>query len=140
MSEELIPVCSPTLLQGDQALQTPEDLRHVTLLHALPKMGDWRNWLSVAGVSGVDPERGAQFQNIPLALEAAAAGLGVAIADRCLVAKDLASGQLVVPFPIELPSESAYYLVYPKERVDNAGISAFREWLLAEFSATDNGC
>lgn len=130
--EELLPVCSPALLDGPTPLRRPQDLRHVTLLHALPRVDQWRQWLTAAGVGGVNAERGPKFHNTPLTLEGAIAGMGVALADRRLVARELKSGRLVAPFDITLPSESAYYLIYPKEREDNPNIAAFRDWLLGE--------
>ncbi|NIO41458.1 MAG: transcriptional regulator, partial [Burkholderiales bacterium] len=132
IAEELVPVCSPTLLEESGPLRRPEDLRHTTLLHALPRLGQWRLWLNAAGVTEVNTERGPKFHNTPLTLQAAVAGMGVAIADRRLVAKELESGRLVVPFEMSLPGESAYYLVYPAERADNPKIAGFRDWLLGE--------
>lgn len=130
MSEQLVPACSPGLLTGPYALKNPEDLRHVTLLHSIPRMGQWRNWLHIAGVKNVDPKRGLRFQTTPLALQAAVAGAGVAIANRRFLDKDLEQGRLVVPFEIDLPSDSGYFLIYPKESGDDPRIRAFREWLL----------
>ncbi len=130
--EELLPVCSPALLDAPTPLRRPQDLRHVTLLHALPRVDQWRQWLTAAGVGGVNAERGPKFHNTPLTLEGAIAGMGVALADRRLVARELKSGRLVAPFDITLPSESAYYLIYPQEREDNPNIAAFRDWLLGE--------
>lgn len=135
-AEALTPVCSPRLRKGAHALKRPNDLRHATLLHALSRLGQWRIWLNVAGVTGVQAERGPKFHSTPMALEAAIAGQGVAIADRRLVERYIENGRLVVPFEISFPSDSAYYLVYPQERADNARIAAFREWLLAEVAAT----
>ena len=57
MSEQLVPVCSPGLLAGEQALASPADLRDATLIHVLMRIGQWRNWLEAAGVEGVDPAR-----------------------------------------------------------------------------------
>lgn len=130
MSEELVPVCSPALLK-EHPLETPGDLRSVTLLHSIPRMGQWRNWLHIAGVEGVDSKRGLRFQTTPLSISAAAAGAGVAIANRRFVEADLKAGRLVVPFEIDLPSDSGYFLIYPKESADDPRISAFREWLLS---------
>ncbi|HSS64246.1 MAG TPA: transcriptional regulator GcvA [Gammaproteobacteria bacterium] len=129
MSEELVPVCSPSLLQ-EHPLETPSDLRNVTLLHSIPRMGQWRNWLHIAGVKGVDSKRGLRFQTTPLAVSAAVAGAGVAIANRRFVEAELQAGRLVVPFDIDLPSDSGYFLIYPKESGDDPRISAFRSWLL----------
>ena len=106
------------------------------MLHSLPRLEQWQLWLDAAGVTGVNAERGPKFHNTPLTLEAAVTGMGVALADQRLVAKELASGQLVTPFDIALPSESAYYLIYPEERADNPKLVAFREWLLGEVAKT----
>lgn len=130
LREELVPVCSPELLSGDQPLATPADLRKATLIHVLMRIGQWRNWLEAAGVEGADPERGPKFQNTPLALEAAMAGLGVAIANRAFVADHLRDGRLVIPFEQDLPSESAYYLIYPRNGLQRGSARAFRQWLM----------
>jgi len=76
MSEHLVPVCSPAYIREHGPLVKPEDVRRCSLLHSLPRIGQWRNWLRVAAVAGVDSERGPKFQTTPLALEAAWAGLG----------------------------------------------------------------
>jgi LysR family glycine cleavage system transcriptional activator len=89
-------------------------------------------WLAAAGVTDIDAGRGPKFHSTPLALEAAIAGHGVAIADRDLIADHLRSGRLVTLFDIVLPTEYAYYLVYPPGREDDPNITIFREWLLAE--------
>lgn len=134
IAEELVPVCSPALLKGRHALKQPEDLRHFTLLHALPRLEEWQLWLQAAGIKGVDARRGPKFHNTPLTIEAAVAAMGVALSDPRLVAEELENGRLVIPFDIALPGESAYYLIYPDERHDHPKLAAFREWLLAEVS------
>lgn len=134
MSEELVPVCSPTLIEDVHPLETPSDLRHVTLLHSIPRMGQWRNWLHIAGVKDVDWKRGIRFQTTPLAVGAAVAGAGVAIANRRFVEEELKAGRLIVPFDIDLPSDSGYFLIYPAESGDDPRMQAFREWLLARLA------
>ncbi len=127
----LVPLCSPALLER-RPLSGPDDIRYVTLLHVLPRIGQWRNWLKTAGVTGVDAERGPKFQSTPLAIEAAKASLGLAISSRDFVSAELARGELVVPFDVDLPSESGYYLLFPEERIADPKVKAFREWLLAK--------
>jgi LysR family glycine cleavage system transcriptional activator len=131
-AEELLPVASPRLRLGRKRLRKPADLRAATLLHVMYRPGEWRMWLSAAGVTHDDAERGPKFHTTPLALEAAIAGHGVAIADRRLVADHLRSGRLVAPFDTVLPREFAYYLVYPQNRANDPNVAVFREWLLAE--------
>lgn len=136
MAEELVPVCSPRLLEPAGALGKPADLVGATLLHELPRMGQWRSWLSVAGVQHPDPDRGPKFQNQVLAVEAAVAGMGVALANRRFVESRLREGRLVVPFEADFASECVYYLVYPEARAEQPKIAAFRDWLL-EAAAAD---
>jgi LysR family transcriptional regulator, glycine cleavage system transcriptional activator len=131
-SEELIPVASPQLRIGKKRLLKPTDLRQATLLHVMSRLGQWRMWLAAAGITDIDAERGPRFHSTPLALEAAIAGHGVAIADRGLIANHIRSGELIALFDIVLPTEFAYYLVYPKGREDDPNIAVFRQWLLAE--------
>jgi LysR family glycine cleavage system transcriptional activator len=139
LREELAPVCSPSLLRGERPLTSPEDLRGATLIHVLMRIGQWRNWLEAAGVEGIDPERGPKFQNTPLALEAAMAGMGVAIANRAFVADHLRDGRLVVPFDHDLSTDSAYYLIYPKQGLQRRSAIAFREWMLDVLASERDG-
>lgn len=132
MAEHCVPVCSPQYMRDHGPMQVPDDIRNCTLLHALPRIGQWRNWLEVAGVSGVDAERGPKFQSTLLALEAAKSALGVAISNREFVQEHIRLGTLVAPFQVEVPSDSGYYLVYPQERARDPKIEAFRDWLLAK--------
>ena len=70
-----------------------------------------------------------------MALLAAAAGQGVALARGELAGGDLAEGRLVRPFALSLPPEFAYYIVCPEAYAERPKIQAFREWLLAEAGA-----
>lgn len=133
MSDELFPVCAPSL--RDFAGPQPDRLAAVQLLHVQLFPDDWRRWLAAAGVAGVDPERGSWFDTADGAYAAAAAGLGVAMGRRQLVAEALAAGRLVAPFATELPADVAYYLIVPPEHRGLARIEAFRAWLREAASA-----
>ncbi len=134
MSEHLVPVCSPSYSEAHGPLTRPGDIRQCTLLHSLPRIGQWCNWLRVAGVEGVDSERGPKFQNTPMALEAAGAGLGFAIANLKFVETHIKEGNLVAPFKVEVPSHSGYYLIWQLARGNEPKIAAFRQWLLAKLA------
>jgi len=136
VSEDIFPVCAPALLNGPKPLQRLADLANHTLLHVSGFPEDWQVWLTAAGVSGIDPTRGPQFDMSLLALDAAANGLGVALGRTALVAGDLASQRLVKPFDFEVPAESAYYVVTPVRRTLPSKVNAFRDWLLQEAGAS----
>lgn len=128
--EKLIPVCSPSLLAGKHPLHVPDDLRHHTLLHPWRDQNTWKRWLTLAGVSGVNPESGVTFDALEYALHAAVAGMGVTLAQASMVTQDLDSGRLVIPFDTVLETEWAYYLVYPHELAELPKVRAFRDWLV----------
>jgi LysR family glycine cleavage system transcriptional activator len=143
MREMVFPVCSPELLNGQKKKATADFLNSVTLLHddsadqneALP---GWKMWLRAAAIDDVDWRKGPRFNQTVLAIEAAAAGLGVALAPAALVDGDLASGRLVRLASAELSEPFAYYLVYPAAKAGRASVKAFRAWLLAELNGTES--
>lgn len=122
---EVMPVCSP-------AMATGFDWRQVTLLHSRQRPEDWARWLSAAGVGGCDPRGGLFFESIALAVDAAAEGLGVALAIRALASADLSTGRVATPHPFIRPTTRAFTLLHADSRQGEAGLSALRGWLLHE--------
>jgi LysR family glycine cleavage system transcriptional activator len=141
--EEVFPVCSPALLEGEHPLRRPGDLRHHALLHVdwqAPgeSWPDWRTWLLAAGAGEVDATRGVRFSHAVSAVQAALEGQGVALGSTSLVADDLAAGRLARPFDLALRGSPrlAYHLVSPRATADRPLIRAFRDWVLAEARGT----
>jgi LysR family transcriptional regulator, glycine cleavage system transcriptional activator len=139
LRESVLPVCSPTLLEGEHALATPEALRHHALLHDDSPDGDascptWPMWIKAARLSKIDGNRGPRFNQSSLVLEAAMLGRGVALAKATLAASDLATGRLVRPFDLTFPVDFAYYVVCPRAKLNLPKVSLFRDWLREEAS------
>ena len=134
VNEDVAPVCSPALLEGEHPLCALADLAHHTLIHvdwfAAGTQPDWAMWLKTAGVSGVDGSRGPVVTSDLLAVEAAIDGGGVALVSEFLVRHDLDSGRLVRPFDLVLPSNHWYWFVCPKEYMERPKVRAFRDWLV----------
>ena len=133
LNEELTPVCSPTLLT-DRPLARPADLAHHVLLRSMNRTNDWRIWLEAAGATEVDWSRALKFENSGLTYQAAIDGLGVVVAQRAFIADDLAAGRLITPFPLSVPGERGYYLVYPPDRLRLTRVAEFRRWLLEKIA------
>lgn len=131
VSEDVMPVCAPSLVKGLNALRKPADLKRFTLLHIGSFPDDWQVWLTAAGVRGVEASRGVSFDFPLAAYQAAMDGLGVALGRQPLVEPDLKAGRLVVPFDFKRSSEFAYYLVYPPEAIRRRKIKAFRDWVVS---------
>ncbi len=130
----MFPVCSPRLLE-QTPLNTPHDLAKVQLfgdVNLAQAEPDWGAWLALAGAPEVDWRGGQLFSNTYLAIEAALAGRGVALAEAALVQDELASGRLVKPFDIELLSAYSQWILTLPEKADRRDIRRFRAWLLAQ--------
>lgn len=135
-SYDWVPVCAPVLAEEGRRLQDPSDLSDFTRLHVSVRPDDWRMWLLAAGVEGIDPEAGPVFESMPVALEAAAQGMGVLVAERHMIGEDVTTGRLVTLFDeIHVPSSGAFYLVYPEGGLRDRRLRAFRDWLFRERSA-----
>lgn len=136
--EDLIPVCTPELLETilghkKRSDLNPEDLKHFTLLHSSTCTLNWKTWLKHAGADGVLQEsQDMYFDTCMLSFEAANAGLGFAVANRAYIAKDIAAGRLVAPFDLCLPNENGWYLVYPEDHGPHPRVQAFQNWIMDE--------
>ncbi|MEQ8325951.1 MAG: transcriptional regulator GcvA [Parvibaculum sp.] len=125
------PVCAPSLIDPKKPIRKPEDLKSYPLLHE-ETMQHWMNWLEQAGVKHPRwAAKGPLFIEASLALQAAAGGQGVALANDTLAMADLAEGRLVRLFDIEMPDEEGYWLVYP-EGARKPKVDAFRNWIREE--------
>ena len=139
MSETVIPVASPALLEA-HPLATPADLANHVLLHdgspdADDSCPDWAMWLAARGIKGVDGTRGPRFNQSSLVIEAAVGGRGVALAKRALAQADLDAGRLVAPLQIETDVDFAYFVVHPKAKGRLPQVKAFVNWVTAEAAA-----
>ncbi len=97
--ERIGPVLSPRHARFE-ALRgvASEGLLDEPLLHTTSRPQAWPRWFETQGLDGSRWRAGTGFDHLTYLLEAAAAGLGVAIAPQELVQADLDSGRLVAPW------------------------------------------
>lgn len=136
LRDSMFPVCSPELLMRFGQRDPARVFAAAPLLHDAstdrdPAVPSWKMWLKAAGLDEVDWRKGPRFNQTALALDAALAGLGVALAPAVLVDADLAAGRLVRLASDELRGEFAYYLVHPQEKGRLVPLQQFKEWLRA---------
>lgn len=127
--EEMVPICSPRLL-GRRKTITAEELAEFTLLQQSSRPEAWRQWFNAAQLRDVNAMKGPRYELFSMLVEAARAGLGVALVPRFFVSNEIAAGELLVPCAQPLRSAHGYYLVYPESKQGSAVLQAFREWLL----------
>lgn len=134
VSNRIYPVASPRYLQ-EVGLNSVADLRDTIFIRvdAAPREGDWARWLARAGANDITPRAWQSYANSTHALEAATAGLGIAMAHSPFVSDSLASGRLVRPFALECDDvDGDYYLVHDEFSHPPRRIRRFRQWLMDE--------
>lgn len=136
MLADFTPLLSPRLAESIGGVREPADLLRLPILDP----GDpwWRQWFAAAGVTAdsllerPDSRMGSQAYEG----NAAMAGQGVAMLTRSFFLADLAEGRLIQPFDLVCNDGHAYWLAYPEQHRNRAKVRAFRDWLLAEVTAT----
>jgi LysR family transcriptional regulator, glycine cleavage system transcriptional activator len=132
--DELMPVCSPGLLQS-LGIRQPSDLTRCTLLHLNLRPADWPDWFAAAAMEAPTPARAFHLEDLGVLYQCAIAGQGVAMGQLQYVREYLARGELVAPFDVILRRQRGYYLICPKERAGLSKIVTFRSWLRGVLSA-----
>ncbi len=137
--DDAIPVCSPALLQqycGERNTLNAADLLELPLMHLLNRIEDWRHWFELHGCANdIVALSGVRYELFSMLIQAACAGLGLALVPKYMVLAQLKAGTLVQPVQQSLPGQAAYYLVYPQENAQLGVLAAFRDWLLATTQA-----
>jgi LysR family glycine cleavage system transcriptional activator len=136
-SFDLIPVCSPALMNQGNGLKKVSDLRNFTLLHSNydeldDGWPDWAMWLKVVEAEDVDSSHGIFFNQSDLLFQAAMEGQGVALLASVMADPEIAAGNLVQPFSARLPVKLNYHLVTSPRKARIPKVAAFRQWILEE--------
>lgn len=132
-SERIGPVISPRFARYEQLRMAPASaLLEEPLLHTTSRPQAWPSWAQQNTLEPGDLKYGQGFEHLYYLLEAAVAGLGVAIAPEPLVAEDLKAGRLAAPWGFrETPAQLALWL--PKRAADGRA-RQLAQWLKAELA------
>jgi LysR family glycine cleavage system transcriptional activator len=125
---ELMLVCSPEFLRANP-LSAPAELDGSLLIQETAKEC-WEAWLAAAGISDCVVPLGPTL-NGDLAIAAAEAGQGFALADQIQAGDALLAKRLVRPFDI-IASRRGYYLVRGAGAKCSKAAIDFEAWLIAE--------
>jgi len=127
IGQELVaPVCIPDLLKAG-----PLALEQQCLLHTQTRPKAWTLWGELSGTA-TNSASSAHFEHFYLSLQAANAGLGVAIGSIYMVEDDLKSGRLVAPFGF-LADGSTYHLLSTEPFAQDMRRLVFLDWIRHEF-------
>ncbi|KHL73310.1 LysR family transcriptional regulator [Pseudomonas putida] len=132
LAEERIgPVLSPLFTGFERLRSAPAvALLDEALLHTTSRPQAWPTWAEQQGLDPAALQYGQAFEHLYYLLEAAVAGLGVAIAPQPLVADDLRAGRLSAPWGFS-PTTAALALWVPRRAADGRA-EQLAQWLRRE--------
>ncbi|WP_233842373.1 LysR family transcriptional regulator [Dyella sp. 2HG41-7] len=133
--ERIGPVVSPRYAGLPRLLERGATaLSDEALLHTSSRPQAWQAWADAAGVPAETLRHGQGFARLFYLLEAAVAGLGVAIAPAQLVQEDIDAGRLLAPWGFE-QTHARWILAVPQRRHDQR-IDALATWMRDALSQT----
>lgn len=134
LEEALLPVMSPSYLSHhswiEQKEMNEEQWQSVVLLHdampwaKAPRDHEWLFWATEMNVP-LASHKGHFFNRTDMAMSAAEAGVGIALARTALLNQELELGRLVAPFPA-ISARAGYYLIMLNA---NEHTEIFAQWL-----------
>lgn len=121
----LAPLCTPALAAG---LREPTDLQRCVLLRSY-RRDEWATWLAAVGEPAPLPtQQVMMFDSSVNMLEAAQAGLGIALAPPSMFEHLLRGERIVQPFATTV-SLGGYWLTRLQSRVETDAMRDFAGWL-----------
>ena len=128
-TEVVFPVASPEFLARHGPV-TDRTIAELPLI--LEDTHLWPAWFSAAAVAPPRPIRGLAFDDASMVVEAAAAGLGIALVRRLHVDTALETGRLVRLSETQVTTPFSCYLVWRDDSPRIGAIRQFADWLLEE--------
>lgn len=144
MGDEATVLASPDFLKT-HTVERPQDIAAMPLIidesMAFNTQAPiWADWFALAGVAYEGEVRGLRFNHADHAIDAAARGVGVALARTSLSQADMEKGVLVEPFPhLRLQTPLAFYLVMPPAARLKPKVAAFTRWIHGELGLPYEG-
>jgi LysR family transcriptional regulator, glycine cleavage system transcriptional activator len=129
LGRELVPVCHPSRAAR---LTRPQDVLQHPLLHHSAHPGDWSLWLKAQGLQAAPPRLATGFDLAAALIEAVVADMGMAVVQLCLIERELAGGQLVLPFGGWVSSGRGFYLCRRADWAGSPEQHGFAQWVVAE--------
>lgn len=142
-TEQVIPVCSPSLLERYRTEAHQVQLTDLPLLQLEAEHSalwfDWPELFVRLDITSPPREPELMFNNYTLLLQAALSGQGVAIGWSPFIEPMLTSGALVALTDTPLQSANGYHIVFPSNRAVSPLVLEFVDWMMAEGKETMAG-
>lgn len=141
MDEEVVPVCSPALIQNrlpEAVMQnkhsydlSDEELLLMPLLQQTTRPSIWQEWFQAHQIQHPKPFDGQRHELFSMLSVAASHGMGMALIPQMLIESELNKKELVIASSKKLQGSRKYYLVHSSQEV-SPQIQKFVDWVLQE--------
>lgn len=131
MGENPMPVCNPTLLEGQLTLSA-ERIAQLPLLQQTTRPHAWRQWFSERQLHVPRDITGPRYELFSMLAQAAMHEMGIALIPPFLIQRELEEQRLMIASPHALTSAKAYHLMIPERKTSTVTLQAFRNWLIEQ--------
>ena len=132
--ESFLPVCARAYAQP-ASIEAASLMKH-RLIHSVKSQVQWPAWFKAVGIAPERRWRRILFDRSHMAIDAAAAGMGIALESDLMMWRELRDGALVCPV-IAPPKISlmTQWLVCPHDHLRHFKVKAFLEWIRVQRDA-----
>lgn len=134
IAEEIGPICHPSYLK-QRRLKSPSDLQGERILVAATRPNAWAEWATAIGRPDLVLMPHETYEHFYLAIQAAACGLGLAMAPRILAESYMRSGHVTAPFGFFEGPHRYEMWIAPHVRA-RADLRQLASWLESEMIAS----
>ena len=127
--EDLLPVCSPSLIEARGRPRDPVELHDWPLLYDLGWDTDWPYWFARQGKPSPDLSRASGFRLYSMVVDAAVEGMGAAMGHSRVIAREMERGALLPLFDRQVKAPARCCLITTADSRRNPGVRAFRKWI-----------
>lgn len=130
---DAVPVAAPRLADGRQPPANLAAFANHRLIEVQASAGLWQHWLRRAGYRGPAPAIAATYDTNQLKNEAAASGMGIALAVPLVTERFLADERLIACTAVRMPTDQSYCLHYAGANIrSRSDAKMFLDWLRLE--------
>ena len=147
MDEEVVPVCSPALIQNRfpaAVMQneysydlSDEELLLMPLLQQTTRPSIWQEWFQAHQIQHPKPFDGQRHELFSMLAVAASHGMGMALIPQMLIESELRKKELVIASSKKLQGSRKYYLVHSSQD-SSPQIQKFVDWVMQELKFSAN--
>lgn len=127
-TENCVAVCSPELTNY-HSIKSLEHFQDYVLVQSQSRPRAWEDYFQLQNSLNDNPLFGPRFDTFYACIHAALSGCGIALVPRFLVEKELADGELIMPWAYEMHTKHAYYMTYPTSMTNTHKVYTMVKWI-----------